>query len=149
MQWSPIIPQGAWMYGGGGVASASTELARRGRERDGQVSLAIYRISGNCIYPGCTYAINSGEFCGNHLPPKPGKSDKCRICERVLGVNEKKLVGGVCNPCYKKPEATAARKNATAEKKAARGSCSTPGCDGISNRGRDNCYTCSNPNKSK
>jgi hypothetical protein len=29
-------------------------------------------------------------------------------------------------PCYKKPEATAARKMAIAEKKAARGTCSTP-----------------------
>jgi len=78
--------------------------------------------------------------------PKPEKSDKCRVYERVLGV-EVKVRGGVCNPCYKKPEATAARKKATAEKKAARGTCS--GCKGVNNRGRDKCYTCSNPNKSK
>jgi hypothetical protein len=83
------------------------------------------------------------------FPPSPKKVISVGFCERVLGVNEKKLVGGVCNPYYKKPEATAARKKATAEKKAARGSCSTPGCDGINNRGRDNCYTCSNPYKSK
>ena len=110
--------------------------------------MAIYRDSGNCIYPGCTYAIHSGEFCITHNPPKPEKSDKCRVCERVLGV-EVKAKGGVCNPCYQKPEAIAARKKATAEKKEARGTCSTLGCKDVNNRGRDKCYTCFNPKKSK
>ena len=123
--------------------AALTELSRRG----GEAKSAIYRESGNCIYPGCTCAINSGEFCKNHLPPKPEKSDKCRVCERVLRVNEKKVVGGVCNPCYQKPEATAARKQATAEKKAAQETCSTPGCNGVNDRGRNKCYTCLYPNK--
>jgi hypothetical protein len=61
----------------------------------------------------------------------------------VLGV-EVKVTGGVCNPCYQKPEAIATRKNATAEKKAARGVCSTPGCTGINQRGRDKCQRCLN-----
>ena len=37
------------------------------------------------------------------------------------------VIGGVCNPCYQKPEAIAARKKATAEKKADQGVRSTPG----------------------
>ena len=126
-----------------GEGAASSELARRG----GEACSAIYRKSGNCAYPGCTFAISSGEFCGKHNPPKPEKSDKCRVCERVLRVNEKKVVGGVCNPCYQKPEATAARKKATAEKKTARETCSTPGCNGVNDRGRNKCYTCLYPNK--
>ena len=64
-------------------------------------------------------------------------------------MNEKKIVGGVCNLCYEKPEAKATCNEATAEKKTARGTCSTPGCNGINDRGRDECYTCLNPNKSK
>jgi hypothetical protein len=40
------------------------------------------------------------------------------------------------------PEATAARKIAMAEKKAARGECSTPGCTGLNYRGRDKCERC-------
>ena len=58
--------------GEGGAASASTEFARRG----GKAYSAIYRKSGDCAYPGCTFAIRSGEFCVKHNPPKPRKSDK-------------------------------------------------------------------------
>ena len=111
-----------------GEGAASTELARRGGEArwGGEARSAINR-SGNCIYPSCTFAISSSEFCVTHNPPKQEKSDKCRVCGRVLGM-EKRVRGGVCNACYCKPEAKAARKKATAEKKAARGTCSTPGC---------------------
>ena len=70
------------------------------------------------------------------------------VCERVLGVNEK-VRGGVCSPCYQKPEAIAARKKATAEKKATRGSCSTPGCKDVNFRSRGKCEFCSYPNKYK
>ena len=97
---------------------------------------------------GCNKAIKSGEFCIDHKPIKDEKSDWCGCCGRLLG-GEVRVRTGVCYPCYKKPEATAARKKATAEKKAARGTCYTPGCKGVNNRGRDKCYTCSNPNKSK
>ena len=131
--------------GEGGAASASTELSRRG----GEARSAIYRKYGNCIYPGCTYAILHGEFCVKHYQPiNAEKSDKCRVCERVVGVNEK-VTGGVCSPCYQKPEAIAARKKATAEKKATRGSCSTPGCKGVNFRGRGKCKNCLYPNKYK
>jgi len=58
--------------GEGGAASASTEFARRG----GEAYSAIYRKSGDCAYPGCTFAIRSCEFCVKHNPPKPKKSDK-------------------------------------------------------------------------
>ena len=51
--------------GEGGAASASTELSRRG----GEARSAIYRKYGNCIYPGCTYAILHGEFCVNIISP--------------------------------------------------------------------------------
>jgi hypothetical protein len=95
-----------------GTRTASSELGRRG----GEARSAIYRKTGDCSYPGCTCAIYSGEFCGKHHPKKPEKSDKCRVCERVFGEKEK-IRGGVCMPCYKKPEAAAARKKATAEKK--------------------------------
>ena len=131
-----------------GEGAASTELGRRGGEARSAI-YRIYRISGNCTYSGCTFAISSGEFCGKHNPPKPEKSDTCRVCERVLGVNEKRIVGGVCNPCYHKPEAVATRKKATAEKKATRGTCSTPGCNGINDRGRDKCYSCLYPRNPK
>jgi hypothetical protein len=124
--------------GEGGAASASTELGRRG----GEASSAIYRISGNCTYPGCTYAISSGEFCEKHNPPKPAKSDKCRVCGRVF-VAKEQVRAGVCNPCYQKPEAVARCNKAKADKNAARGTCSTPGCNGIKDRGRGKCYTCS------
>jgi len=40
-----------------------------------------------------------------------------RVVGGCLGV-EVMVTGGVCSPCYKNPETTAARKNATAEKKA-------------------------------
>ena len=128
--------------GEGGAASASTELARRG----GEANSVINRKTGDCSYPGCTYAIYSGKFCGKHHPKKPEKSDKCRVCERVFGEKEK-IRGGVCMPCYKKPEAAAARKKAPAEKKEARGTCSTPGCNGWNHRGRDKCERCLYPRK--
>ena len=48
-----------------GEGAASFELSRRG----GEARSAIYRESGNCIYPGCTYAIHSGEFCVKHHQP--------------------------------------------------------------------------------
>jgi hypothetical protein len=85
-----------------GEGGASSKLSRRG----GEARLAIYRISGNCTYPGCTLAINSGVFCKKHIPPKHEKSDKSRICGRVFRVNER-VRGGVCNACYCKPEAVA------------------------------------------
>jgi hypothetical protein len=128
--------------GEGGAASASTELGRRG----GEAKSAIYRKAGDCSYPGCTSAIYSGEFCGKHNPKKPEKSDKCRVCERVF-VAKERVRGGVCNTCYMKPEAAATRKKATAEKKAARGTCSTPGCTGWNYRGRDKCEACLYPRK--
>ena len=118
------------------LEEASTELGHRG----GMAKLAIYRISGNCTYPGCTFAISSGEFCKNHNPPKPEKSDKCRVCERVFRVNES-VRGGVCCACYQKPEAKEARKKATAKMKKERG-CSTPGCGGINQKGRDMILAC-------
>ena len=120
-----------------GTRSASTELGRRG----GDAFSEIYRTSGDCSYPGCTYAVYSGEFCGKHHPKKPEKSDKCRVCKRVFGAKEQ-IRGGVCMPCYKKPEAKAAREKATAEKKAVRGICSTPGCNGWKHKGRDKCVAC-------
>jgi hypothetical protein len=63
-------------------------------------------------------AIERGDSCKHHHPKKPEKSDKCRcrVCERVFGAKEQ-IRGGVCNTCYRKPEATAARKKATAKKK--------------------------------
>jgi hypothetical protein len=127
-----------------GTRSASTEFAHRG----GEASSAIYRRSGNCIVEGCKKAIRSGEFCGDHQPPKPEKSDKCRVCERVFKVNEK-VRGGVCIPCYQKPEATAARKKAIAEKIDSRGTCSTPGCGRVNDRGREKCRWCLYHRKSK
>jgi hypothetical protein len=129
--------------GEGGAASASTELGRMG----GVAYSAIYRVSGNCAYTGCTRAISHGEFCRNHIPPKPAKSDKCRVCGRMIVANE--LVrGGACKSCYSNPEAVAARKKVTAQKKATRGTCSTPGCKRINDRGRDKCYSCLHPGKS-
>jgi hypothetical protein len=126
--------------------AALTELSRRG----GEAKSAIYRISGSCTYPGCTLAINSGEFCKRHHPTKPvvEKSDKCRNCGRVFGAKEQ-VRGGVCCSCYHKPEAVAVRKKATAEKKKARGTCSTPGCKSINSRGLDKCVACMYPGKSK
>ena len=128
-----------------GTRSASTEFAHRG----GEARSAIYRRSGNCIVEGCKKAIRSGEFCGNHQPPKPEKSDKCRVCERVFKVNEKGVRGGVCRPCYQKPEAKAARIKATAEKIDTRGTCSTPGCGRVNDRGREKCRWCLSHRKSK
>jgi hypothetical protein len=108
--------------GEGGTRTASTELARRG----GVARSAIYRKSENCSYAGCTNAIhqmihNRG-YCDHHCPKKPEKpekSDKCRVCGRVF-IAKEQVRGGVCNACYKKPEATAARKKVMAEKKSAR-----------------------------
>ena len=137
--------------GEGGTATASTELGRRGAvERWGKKEARINMKSGSCIYPGCPLSIRSGEFCKKHQPHKPivEKSDKCRSCGQVLGVNVK-VIGGVCRSCYDRPEATAARKKATAAKKAARGTCSTPGCDGVNNRGLGKCQTCLRHRKSK
>ena len=57
--------------------------------------------------------------------------------------------GGVCSPCYQKPEAKAARKKATADKKDSRGTCSTPGCNGTNHKGRYKCVTCLYPRKHK
>jgi hypothetical protein len=109
--------------------------------------LANNRKSCNCKFcGGCNKAIYSGEFCDNHQPIKAEKSDRCQSCGRVLGVEMKVTGVGVCNPCYQKPEATAARKKAMAEKKAARGVCSTPGCTGDGHRGRYRCHKCLNNN---
>ena len=125
-----------------GRVSASTEFARRG----GEARSAIYRTSGNCTYPGCTMAIASSNFCKNHQLKRKKKSDKCRVCGQVFVAKERVRVG-LCNMCYNKPEAKAARKKATAEKKAARGTCSTPGCTRITDRGTDKCFYCSFPGK--
>ena len=154
-----------------GEGAASSELARRGREgalvsleeqgftgegaalselarRVGEANAAIYRIAGNCTFPSCTRAIHSSLLCKQHLPrkPKPEKSDVCIDCERVLG---KVVVGGLCNRCYNKPEREAARKKATAERRASRGTCPTPGCARVKWRGRDKCFKCLFPKKTK
>jgi hypothetical protein len=126
-----------------GTATASTEIGRRG----GVATSAIYRKSGDCSRPGCTYAIHSGDFCKHHQPKKKKKSDKCRDCGRVFVPKEKVRVG-VCNACYCKPHARAARKKATAAKKDTRGTCSTPGCGRIRDRGTDKCCNCMYPGKS-
>ena len=130
--------------GEGGTKTASEELASRG----GWATSAIYRESGNCSYPGCTYAIRCSGFCKKHLPTKPivEKSDKCRVCGQVF---QGRITAGVCNPCYQKPDAVAARKKAIAEKKAARGTCAIPGCNNLSLNGRDKCRNCLYPRKSK
>ena len=128
--------------GEGGEASASTELGRRG----GEAYSAIYRVSGNCAYPGCTLAIRTGEFCEKHHPKKPEKSDKCRVCGQVF-VAKERVRGGVCNTCYNKPETVAIRKKATAAKKVTRKTCSTPGCPRITDRGTDKCRNCLYPQK--
>ena len=129
--------------GEGGTRSASTELGRRG----GVTYSAIYRISGNCEYAGCTYAINSSGLCVHHCTKKPKKSDKCKVCGWVFKMNEKRVISGTCSACYQKPEVVAARKKATAEKKAAREPCSTLCCYGITDRGRDKCYYCLYPRR--
>jgi len=113
--------------------SASSELGIRGA--------ADHRKSSTYKYTGCTRAMHSGDFCEHHRPIKAEKSDRCKSCRRVLGV-EVKVMGGVCKPCYRKPEATTACKKATPEKKAARGECSTPGCKCTRFNGRDICQTC-------
>ncbi len=103
----------------------------------GSISGMAYRNAGLCKYPGgCPYAIRSGGLCEHHMPTKPimEKSDKCRSCGRVFRVDVR-VIGGVCN-------LVVARKKAMAEKKDALGICSTPGCDGVNNRGRDKCCTC-------
>jgi hypothetical protein len=136
-----------------GEEAASYEFGRRGGEaRWGRDEARLNMKSGSCIYPGCPYAISSGELCMNHQPHKPivEKSDKCRVCGRVLGVEtSSRVIGGVCYSCYQKPEAKAARKKVTAAKKDARGTCSTPGCGGVNVRGRGKCGPCLNPKKSK
>jgi hypothetical protein len=126
-----------------GTASASTELSRRG----GDAYSAIYRRSGDCSRPGCTYAIARGDLCIHHQPKKTKKIDNCKDCGRVFDAKVK-VRGGVCYPCYKKPETTAARKKAGAAKKEDRKTCSTPGCSRITDRGTDKCYTCKYPSKS-
>jgi hypothetical protein len=126
-----------------GTASASTELGRRG----GEASSAIRRKSGDCIRPGCTYAIARGDLCIHHQPKKTKKSDKCRVCGRVF-VAKETVRGGVCHSCYYKPETVAIRKKATAAKKVTRKTCSTPGCPRITDRGTDKCYTCTYRRKS-
>ena len=83
----------------------------------------------------------SGELCVHHQPIKAEKSDWCQGCGRVFGV-EVRVIGGVCNLCYQKPEEVAARKKITVEKKAARGVCSTPGRAGTNYLGRDKCQRC-------
>jgi hypothetical protein len=105
-----------------GEGAASTELASRSGEARWGGEARIHMKSGSCIYPGCPYSISSYEFCKNHHPHKPivEKSDKCRVCGRVLAVDTI-VRGGVCNACYYKPETVAMRKKATAAKKAARG----------------------------
>jgi hypothetical protein len=125
--------------GEGGARSASWELGHRG----GEARSGIYRTSGNCIVEGCNKAINSGEFCKQHQPIKPivEKSDKCRSCGRVIGVNER-VRGGVCNSCYSKPEARDVRKKTKAATNAARGTCNTPGCKRVNDKGRDKCKKC-------
>ena len=125
--------------GKGGARSASWELGHCG----GEASSAIYRTSGNCIVEGCNKAINTGEFCKQHRPIKPAveKSDKCRSCGRVIGVNER-VRRGVCNSCYCKPEARDARKKTKAATNAARGTCNTPGCKRVNDKGRDKCNAC-------
>jgi hypothetical protein len=126
-----------------GKASASTEFGRRG----GEASSAIRRKSGDCIRPGCTYAIARGDLCIHHQPKKTKKSDKCRVCGRVF-VAKERVRGGVCYSCYNKPETVAIRKKATEAKKDTRGTCSTPGCPRITHRGTDKCRPCTYPGKS-
>jgi hypothetical protein len=136
--------------GEGGTASASSELGRRGGVVKLSVEARINMKSGTCKYPGCLYSISTGELCINHQPEKPEKTDKCRVCGRVFGVETSSRVrGGVCNVCYNKPEAKAARKKAMTAKKDSRGTCSTPGCGGVNVRGRGKCGPCLNPKKSK
>jgi len=130
--------------GEGGTRTASQELA----SRCGWATSAIYRESGNCSYPGCTYAISSSGFCNHHRPKKPEKSDKCRVCGQVFK-EKARVTGGACMRCYSKPDAVAARKKATAEKMAAQGQCSTPGCNRSSRTGRGKCDKCLYPKKSK
>ncbi len=76
-----------------------------------------------------------------HTKPIVEKSDKYRSCGRVFRVDVR-VIRGVCNLLV-------ARKKAMVEKKDALGICSTPGCDGVNNRGRDKCRTCLYPKKSK
>jgi hypothetical protein len=85
--------------GEGGTRTASQELANR----CGWAKSAIYRESGNCSYPGCTYAIRSSGFCNDHCPKKPEKSDKCRVFGQVFKGKER-VTGGACMPCYQKPD---------------------------------------------
>ena len=99
------------------------------------------RKSSTCKYTGCTRAMHSGDFCKHHRPIKAEKSDRCKSCRQVLGV-EVKVMGGVCKLCYRMPEATTACKKAMPEKKAAQGECSTPGCKCTRFNGRDICQTC-------
>jgi len=129
------------MYGGGG--GTASEFGRIG----GKARSAIYKKAGTCKFlGGCKKAIRSGEFCGDHQPVKPEKSNKCRSCGWVFGIKVK-VIEGVCNQCYQKPEAKAAHKQAMAEKKDARGICSTIGYDGINLRGLGKCHDCLLPRK--
>ena len=134
-----------------GTRSASTEFARRGGvvKWGDSCKARINMKSGSCIYPGCPYSISSGKFCKNHQPQKPivEKSDKCKDCGRVF-VAKERVRGGVCNSCYQKPETVAIRKKAMAAKKDTLGTCSTPGCNRVNERGRGKCCACLYP-KSK
>ena len=103
--------------------------------------IAKYLAPANYLV-GAILQLNQVGFAKNHQPIKAEKSDRCGSCGRVLGV-EMKVIGGVCNPCYNKPEATAAHKKAMAEKKAARGVCSIPGCTDIKDKERDKRIRCS------
>ncbi len=91
---------------------------------------------------GCNKAIRSDELCKDHQPIKAKKSDRRGSSGAGVRGVEVKVTGGVCNPCYKKPGATAARKTAMVEKKEAQGVCSTPGCTGIIHNGCGKCMRC-------
>ena len=85
------------------------------------------REAGNSKFlGGCNRAMYSGELCIHHQPIKAEKNDRCRGCGHVLGVETGER--DLCQPCYRKPEATVARKAVVAEKEAARGEYSTRGC---------------------
>jgi transposase-like protein len=60
-----------------------------------------------------------------------------------------RIAAGLCNACYQKPDAVAARKKANAEKKEARGTCSEQGCNRMRNNGHDKCAKCRYPRSHK
>jgi hypothetical protein len=76
------------------------------------------REAGNSKFlGGCNRAMYSGELCIHHQPIKAEKNDRCRGCGHVSGVETGER--DLCQPCYRKPEATVARKAVVAEKEAA------------------------------